>query len=186
MPLSRTATPADVATRTKVRYVILALIFIITTINYADRATLSVTGSAMRTEFGLDAIRMGYIFSAFSWAYVLSQVPAGWILDRFGARRVYAASIFFWSLFTLLQSALGVLGSAAAAATAPKEAISLSGSIFNMFGNAAGIVTPIAIGYLAAKTGSFDGALAFVGVNAVVTVLSYLVIVKEIKRVELV
>ncbi|WP_028217513.1 MFS transporter [Paraburkholderia oxyphila] len=446
MPLSRTATPADVATRTKVRYLILALIFIITTLNYADRATLSVTGSAMRTEFGLDAIRMGYIFSAFSWAYVLSQVPAGWILDRFGARRVYAASIFFWSLFTLLQSAIGVLGSAAAAIaalfvlrfamgvaespafpanakvvaswfpthergtasaifnsaqyfaavvftplmawvthaygwhhvylmmgvgglvlalvwlrvmkhpathphvnrqeleyieqggglvyghqpkareraagdgwqrvrqlltnrmlmgvylaqfcinvltyffltwfpiylvqargmtilqagmvaslpavcgflggvlgrvisdalirgglsltmarkvpivggmalsacivgcnyvhsdwivvalmslaffgkgvgalgwavvadTAPKEAIGLSGSIFNMFGNAAGIVTPIVIGYLVAKTGSFDGALAFVGVNAVVTVLSYLVIVKEIKRVELV
>src|SRR5215469_9776570 len=120
MPLSRTASPAaaDAATRTKVRYVILALIFIITTLNYADRATLSVTGSAMRAEFGFDAIRMGYIFSAFSWAYVLSQLPAGWILDRFGARRVYATSIFLWSLFTLLQSAIGALGSAAAAVTA--------------------------------------------------------------------
>ncbi|MGN6232610.1 MAG: MFS transporter [Trinickia sp.] len=115
MSLSRTATPAEVAKRTNVRYLILALIFIITTLNYADRATLSVTGSAMRAEFGLDAIRMGYIFSAFSWAYVLSQVPAGWILDRFGARRVYAVSIFLWSLFTLLQGAIGVLGSAGAA-----------------------------------------------------------------------
>ncbi|EIM96255.1 d-galactonate transporter, partial [Paraburkholderia hospita] len=83
-----------------------------------DRATLSVTGSAMRAEFGFDAIQMGYIFSAFSWAYVLSQVPAGWLLDRFSARRVYAASIFLWSLFTLLQSTMGVLGSGAAAVTA--------------------------------------------------------------------
>ena len=119
MPLSRTANPAasaaDAASRTKVRYVILALIFVITTLNYADRATLSVTGSAMRAEFGFDAIRMGYIFSAFSWAYVLSQLPAGWILDRFGARRVYATSIFLWSLFTLLQSTVGLVGGAAAA-----------------------------------------------------------------------
>ncbi|MBB3259880.1 nitrate/nitrite transporter NarK [Paraburkholderia bannensis] len=53
-----------------------------------------------------------------------------------------------------------------------------------MFGNVGGIVTPIVIGYLVAKTGSFDSALAFGGVNAAVTVFSYLVIVKEIKRVE--
>ena len=117
MSMSRAANPAEVMKRTRVRYLILLLIFVITTFNYADRATLSVTGSAMRAEFGFDAIRMGYIFSAFSWAYVLSQVPAGWLLDRFGARRVYAASIFFWSLFTLLQSSIGLLGSAAAAVT---------------------------------------------------------------------
>jgi ACS family glucarate transporter-like MFS transporter/ACS family D-galactonate transporter-like MFS transporter len=118
MSMSRTANPADVMKRTRVRYLILLLVFVITTFNYADRATLSVTGSAMRAEFGFDAIRMGYIFSAFSWAYVLSQMPAGWLLDRFGARRVYAASIFLWSLFTLLQSAIGLLGSAATAVTA--------------------------------------------------------------------
>jgi D-galactonate transporter len=118
MEMSRTANPAGVVKRTKVRYTILLLIFLITTFNYADRATLSVTGSAMRAEFGLDAIRLGYIFSAFSWAYVLSQLPAGWLLDRFGARRVYAASIFLWSLFTLLQGSIGLLGSAAAAITA--------------------------------------------------------------------
>ncbi|GAB5095665.1 MFS transporter [Caballeronia sp. TF1N1] len=118
MSMSRAAAPADAMKRTKVRYVILLLIFVITTFNYADRATLSVTGSAMRAEFGFDAIRMGYIFSAFSWAYVLSQLPAGWLLDRFGARRVYAASIFLWSLFTLLQSSIGLLGSAATAVTA--------------------------------------------------------------------
>jgi ACS family glucarate transporter-like MFS transporter/ACS family D-galactonate transporter-like MFS transporter len=118
MEISRMASSAHAAKRTKVRYAILLLIFLITTFNYADRATLSITGSAMRGEFGLDAIRMGYIFSAFSWAYVLSQLPAGWLLDRFGARRVYAASIFFWSLFTLLQGTIGLLGSAAAAITA--------------------------------------------------------------------
>ena len=54
-----------------------------------------------------------------------------------------------------------------------------------MFGNIAGIVTPIVIGYLVAKTGSFNGALVFVGINALLTVFSYLVIVKKIERVEL-
>jgi ACS family glucarate transporter-like MFS transporter/ACS family D-galactonate transporter-like MFS transporter len=41
------------------------------------------------------------------------------------------------------------------------------------------------IGYLVAKTGSFNGALVFVGINALLTVFSYLVIVKKIERVEL-
>jgi ACS family glucarate transporter-like MFS transporter/ACS family D-galactonate transporter-like MFS transporter len=118
MQSSRTASIAGIAKRTNVRYLILLMIFIITTLNYADRATLSITGSAMRSEFGFDAIRMGYIFSAFSWAYVLSQLPAGWLLDRFGARRMYATSIFLWSLFTLLQSSIGLAGSAGAAVIA--------------------------------------------------------------------
>jgi D-galactonate transporter len=118
MQSSRTASIAGIAKRTNVRYLILLMIFIITTLNYADRATLSITGSAMRSEFGFDAIRMGYIFSAFSWAYVLSQLPAGWLLDRFGARRMYGASIFLWSLFTLLQNSIGLAGSAGAAVIA--------------------------------------------------------------------
>jgi ACS family glucarate transporter-like MFS transporter len=89
---------------TRVRYVVLAMIFLITTLNYADRATLSVTGPAMRAEYGFGAVQMGYLFSAFSWAYVLAQIPGGWLLDRFGPRRVYACSIFAWSLFTLMQA----------------------------------------------------------------------------------
>jgi ACS family glucarate transporter-like MFS transporter len=50
---------------------------------------------------------MGYIFSAFGWAYVICQLPGGWLLDRFGSKRVYAFSIFFWSLFTLMVGAVG-------------------------------------------------------------------------------
>lgn len=46
---------------------------------------------------------MGYVFSAFSWAYVIGQIPGGWLLDRFGSKRVYFWSIFIWSMFTLLQ-----------------------------------------------------------------------------------
>lgn len=108
-------TAVSAATPSRMRYWILLMTFIVTTVNYADRATLSVTGPAMREEFGFDAIQMGYIFSAFSWAYVMAQIPGGWLLDRFGARRVYAASIFLWSAFTLLQDTIGVWSSAATA-----------------------------------------------------------------------
>jgi ACS family glucarate transporter-like MFS transporter/ACS family D-galactonate transporter-like MFS transporter len=80
---------------------------------------------------------------------------------------------------------IGALGWAVVADTAPKEVIGLAGSIFNTFGNIAGIVTPIVIGYILSVTGSFNGALVFVGINALVTVLSYLVIVQDIRRVEL-
>jgi nitrate/nitrite transporter NarK len=54
-----------------------------------------------------------------------------------------------------------------------------------MFGNIAGIVTPIVIGYSLATTGSFNGALGFVGLNALITIVAYLVIAQDIKRIEL-
>jgi ACS family glucarate transporter-like MFS transporter/ACS family D-galactonate transporter-like MFS transporter len=129
-PNSSAAVSADTR-RTNVRYWILALIFIVTTINYADRATLSITGPAMREEFGFTAVQMGYIFSAFSWAYVIAQIPGGWLLDRFGARRIYAFSIFAWSFFTLLQGWIGVfagIGQAIAVLFALRFAVGLAES----------------------------------------------------------
>ncbi|AJC67492.1 MFS transporter [Dickeya zeae] len=89
--------------KTNARYWIVVMLFIVTSFNYGDRATISIAGSAMSKEIGLDAVGMGYIFSAFSWAYVIGQIPGGWLLDRFGSKRVYFWSIFTWSLFTLLQ-----------------------------------------------------------------------------------
>lgn len=95
------AQPAE--KRTNVRWFIVVILFFITAINYGDRATLSIAGSPMAKELGMDSVAMGYIFSAFGWAYVICQIPGGWLLDRFGSKRVYFCSIFFWSLFTLLQ-----------------------------------------------------------------------------------
>jgi ACS family glucarate transporter-like MFS transporter len=101
----------------RVRYWVLLLIFVVTTINYADRATLSITSPAMKSEFGFDAVQMGFIFSAFSWAYVAAQIPGGWLLDRFGARRVYAFSILLWSIFTVAQGWLGAFATVGSAVT---------------------------------------------------------------------
>lgn len=94
---------------TRIRYLILLMLFIVTTLNYADRATLSIVGSTLQKDLGLTPVQMGVIFSAFAWAYVIGQIPGGWLLDRFGSKRVYAWSIFLWSIFTLLQGFVGVL-----------------------------------------------------------------------------
>jgi MFS transporter, ACS family, glucarate transporter len=94
----------------RVRYAVLAMLFIVTTFNYADRAILSIAASAMKVDLHLDAVKIGYIFSAFSWAYVLGQLPGGWLLDRFGSKRVYAGSILLWSLFTALQGSVEGFG----------------------------------------------------------------------------
>ncbi|OLS59446.1 MFS transporter [Pseudomonas putida] len=92
---------------TRIRYFILLLLFLVTTINYADRAILSIVGSSMQKELGITPVQMGFLFSAFAWAYVAGQIPGGWLLDRFGTKRVYAWSIFLWSLFTILQATVG-------------------------------------------------------------------------------
>ncbi|TXS90243.1 MFS transporter [Parahaliea maris] len=99
---------------TRVRYLILFLLFVVTTVNYADRATISIAGDAIQSDLGIDSVTLGYIFSAFGWAYVLGQIPGGWLLDRFGSKKVYACSIFIWSLFTLMQGLVGALPAASA------------------------------------------------------------------------
>lgn len=106
-PADTAETPAPVRRAGKVRYTILAMLFIVTVINYADRATLSIAGDAVQEALGIDAVTLGYIFSAFGWSYLFSQIPAGWLLDRFGSKKVYGAAILTWSLFTMAQGLVG-------------------------------------------------------------------------------
>jgi ACS family glucarate transporter-like MFS transporter len=80
---------------------------------------------------------------------------------------------------------IGALGWAVVSDTSPKQAGGLSGALFNTFGNTAGITTPIVIGYIVQGTGSFNGALIYVGAMAAGAILCYLLVVGEIKRFEL-
>ncbi len=102
------------ARRSRVRLFIVTMLFLVTTVNYADRATLSIAGPALSKELHLDPVAMGYVFSAFGWSYVIAQVPGGWLLDRFGSRWVYAISIIAWSLVTMLQGWVGFLSAGTA------------------------------------------------------------------------
>jgi ACS family glucarate transporter-like MFS transporter len=119
--MEHTTTAAMPAAATKpasrTRWMILAILFIVTTINYADRASISIAGPEIRKALGLSPVEMGFVFSAFAWSYVLAQLPGGWLLDRFGSKITYFFSIFLWSLFTMLTGTVGFLTGGAAVAT---------------------------------------------------------------------
>lgn len=97
---------------------------------------------------------------------------------------VQSVVMFLMSL-AFFGKGVGALGWTVIADTSPKELIGLNGGLFNLFGNTAGITTPIIIGFIIQKTGSFNGALVFVAIAALMAIFSYVVIVGEIKRLEL-
>src|SRR5580658_6734088 len=68
------------------------------TINYMDRSALGVVAQAIRTEFKLSPVEMGYLFSSFFWSYVLCLLPIGIMLDRYSTRIINSVGITIWSL----------------------------------------------------------------------------------------
>ncbi len=94
---------SDSAPRTRKRFIVLALLFGCVWINYMNRTNISIAGTTMREDLGIDAIKMGLIFSAFSWTYGWLQIPGGAMVDVFRTRRFYSVIMFFWSAMTVLQ-----------------------------------------------------------------------------------
>lgn len=88
---------------TKSRFFILSLLFIVTAINYMDRANLAVAGSHIQSQFSLSPTQLGLLFSMFTWFYAASQIPVGYVLDRVGSRILYGSAIILWSIFTFLM-----------------------------------------------------------------------------------
>lgn len=88
---------------TRGRYYVLALIAAGTMINYLDRTLLSVAAPLVAKDLEISPVLMGVVFSAFSWTYAAAQIPGGALLDRFGSRVTYFASVALWSVFTALQ-----------------------------------------------------------------------------------
>ncbi len=88
---------------TRMRYGMLALVFVNVVINYLDRANLSVAASALGKDLQLSSVQLGWILSAFGWTYALLQIPGGLIADRFGPRVLYAFCLITWSIATLCQ-----------------------------------------------------------------------------------
>ena len=93
--------------------------------------------------------------------------------------------VMFLMSLAFFGKGFGALGWTVIADTSPKELVGVNGGVFNLFGNLSTITTPTVIGFLVAKTGSFNDALVFVGVTALMAIFSYLVIVGEIKRLDL-
>ena len=74
-------------------------------LTYMDRVCISVTAPAILRDLRLTTIQMGFVFSAFTAAYALFEIPTGWWADRIGSRRVLTRIVIWWSVFTGLTGA---------------------------------------------------------------------------------
>ena len=75
---------------TRIRYGMLALVFVNVVINYLDRSNLSVAATSLGKELNLSSVQLGLIFSAFGWTYAALQIPGGLLADRIVPRILYA------------------------------------------------------------------------------------------------
>jgi ACS family D-galactonate transporter-like MFS transporter len=91
--------------KTAVRWKIFVLMLFLITINYIDRASLSVAMPLISKEFNLDAAAQGFILSSFFWTYALMQIPGGMLADRYKPRIVIAAATIGWGFFQAIAAA---------------------------------------------------------------------------------
>jgi ACS family glucarate transporter-like MFS transporter len=95
----------------KVRVFLVFWLFVLSAVAYLDRTNISIAAVQLALEFGIDRIRLGWIFSAFLIGYAAFQVPAGWLAVRYGPRKMLGIGLLWWSVFsvctTLVSPALG-------------------------------------------------------------------------------
>lgn len=82
--------------------VTLALLFLAGIVNFLDRSSLSIANTTVRAEMHLNATQMGWLLSAFSFAYGIAQLPLIGLLDRAGTRSVLGGGLVLWSAAQML------------------------------------------------------------------------------------
>lgn len=87
---------------TRGRFTLLRFTLLLSIITYLDRVAISSAAPAIREELGLSLIEMGWVFSAFTFAYAAFEIPSGWLGDVIGPRKVLARIVLWWSTFTML------------------------------------------------------------------------------------
>ncbi len=110
MTPQRIASPAP-ASATRARHRVLAFALALTAIAYLDRVCISTAAPAIQRDLVLSDSRMGLVFSAFTLAYALCEVPSGWLADRFGARWMLTRIVLWWSAMTAATGAARGFGS---------------------------------------------------------------------------
>ncbi len=163
------------------RWLICALLFFATTINYVDRQILSLVKEILDVQLKWTNEDFGRINGAFQGAYGIGLVGFGWFIDRFGTKIGYAVSIAAWSLAALGHGLVNTVSGffvarislgfgeggnfpSAIKATAlwfPKRERALATSIFNSGSNMGAIIAPLIVPFVAFRFGwhsAFAGA----------------------------
>ncbi len=91
---------------TRVRWLVLAYLFVFSFLTIVDRVAISAAKVDMSLELAIPDVTFGLVFGVFALGYALFQVPSGWAADRFGPRAFLALIVLLWSLFTGLTGAV--------------------------------------------------------------------------------
>lgn len=86
------------------RYWILGWLLLAGVLNYMDRSSVAIAAPHMIEELGLTKTDIGLMGAAFSWTYAVAQLPAGYLIDKIGPRRIYIIAVGFWSIATSLMA----------------------------------------------------------------------------------
>jgi ACS family glucarate transporter-like MFS transporter len=156
-----------------VRYRVLAMTVALAFLTYLDRVCISVTAPSIIRDLRLTNVQMGFVFSAFTAAYALFEIPTGLWADRIGSRRVLTRIVVWWSVFTGLTGvawnfpslvalrALFGMGEAGAWPTVaralsrwfPERERGTAQGIFFMGAHLGGGLTPLAVAFIASRIG---------------------------------
>jgi len=173
------------------RWVICALLFLATTINYIDRQILGILAPDLQKELGWSEKDYGYIVTSFQAAYALGLLLVGRLMDRIGTRKGFSLAVAFWSIaamahaaarsvfgFAMARFALG-LGEAGnfpaciktVAEWFPKQERALATGIFNGGSNTGAVVAPLVVPFIALNYGwrwafIVTGAIGFIWIIA--------------------
>jgi ACS family glucarate transporter-like MFS transporter len=85
---------------TRSRFILLRLSLALSIITFLDRVAISSAALAIRGELHLTVVQIGWVFSAFTFAYAAFEIPSGWLGDVIGPRKVLARIVLWWSAFT--------------------------------------------------------------------------------------
>jgi ACS family hexuronate transporter-like MFS transporter len=178
---------------TRHRWVVCALLFAATTINYVDRQVIGLLKPTLTAEFGLSELDYANAVFAFQAAYAIGLVSMGRLIDKVGVKWGYALAVAFWSAAGMAHAAatgiagllaarfalgIGEAGNfpAAVRTTAewfPKKERALAIGIFNSGSNVGAIITPLMVAYIVVTLGLgwqaaflITGALGFVWLAA--------------------
>ena len=168
----------------KYRWVVVALLFVATTINYLDRQVIGLLKPTLEKEFNWTETDYSNIVMAFAAAYALGLLLFGRVVDKIGTKKGYIISIIAWSLaaighafakstlgFGVWRAALG-LGESGNFPTAiksvaewfPKKERAFATGIFNSGANIGAVVAPIAVPWI---LGIYGWQMAFILTGAV-------------------
>jgi MFS transporter, ACS family, glucarate transporter len=89
---------------TRVRWFLVFWLFVLSAVSYLDRVNISIAGGAIVDAYHLTDVQLGKVFSALVAGYALFQTVGGYLADRFGPRRVLAAGVVWWGIFTAVTA----------------------------------------------------------------------------------